>query len=73
MDNCKSVTVSQSTWGTYTKHGPTVHGLTPLTTPIISEDEFYQRSKQILGTLNGGQFLLSGLWAPHIIYRFSQG
>ena len=28
-----------------------------------------QRSKEILGTLNGqnfGQHLLSGLWAPHI-------
>ena len=28
---------------------------------LIFEDEFYQSSKQILGTLNGGQLLLSGL------------
>ena len=38
--------------------------------PVIFEDESYQRSKQILGYLNGrncGQLLSSGLWAPPFI------
>ena len=41
--------------------------------PLIFVDEFYQRSRQILGTLNDdcGQFLLSGLWAPHILHMFN--
>ena len=37
---------------------------------LIFKDEFYQRSKQLLGNLNeqnSGQFLLSGLWAPNIL------
>ena len=49
-----------------------VHGLPlALGPPLIFEDEFNQRSKQILGTLNKrncGQRVLSGLWAPHILH-----
>ena len=40
---------------------------------FIFKDEFYQRSKQLLGNLNkqnSGQFLLSELWAPHILDLF---
>ena len=40
---------------------------------LIFKDEFYQRSKQLLGNLNEqnrGQSLLSGLWAPHILDLF---
>ena len=39
--------------------------------PLIFEDEFNQRSKQILGTLNKrncGQRVLSRLWVPHILH-----
>ena len=41
-----------------------VHGPSPAGPPLIFEDESYQRSKQILGNLNGrncGQLLSSGL------------
>ena len=40
---------------------------------LIFEHEFDQRSKQIFGTLNGrncGQFLLSVVWASHILNLF---
>ena len=46
--------------GPWTIPGDLVHGL-PLWTTSNFEDEFYQWSKQILGTLNGqncGQLLL---------------
>ena len=41
---------------------------------LTSIDEFDQRSKQIFGTLNGrkcGQFLLSVVWAPHILHSLT--
>ena len=40
---------------------------------LIFKDEFYQRSKQLLGNVieqNSGQFLLSGLWRPHMLDLF---
>ena len=49
------------------------HGL-PQGTTRIFEDEFNQRSKQILGTFNKrncGQRVLSGLWAPHILHTIN--
>lgn len=48
-----------------------VHGL-PRGPPLISEDEFNQRSKQNLGNLNRRicQVLLSELWGPHILPMF---
>ena len=51
-------------------HGPLygpVHGL-PQWNALIVEDEFYQRSKRILGNLKWMklcQFILSGLKGPH--------
>ena len=47
-----------------------VHGLPLWTTPNF-EDEFYERSKLILRTLNGRNcvnklYFLSGFWSPHI-------
>ena len=44
--------------------------VSPAGPPLIFENESYQRSKQILGNLNGrncGQLLSSGLWAPPFI------
>ena len=41
---------------------------------LIFVDEFNQRTKHIFGTLNGrkcGQFLLSVVWAPHILHSLT--
>ena len=41
---------------------------------LIFVDEFNQRSKHIFGILNGrecGHFLLSVVWAPHILYSLT--
>ena len=46
----------------------------PCGPPLIIENEFYQRSKQILGTSNewnSGQTLLAGLWALTFYTKFN--